>query len=103
MSSLSNMYVVEGFNSAKKDGIYLKKKKLYIIIAILIGLFIAGLIIVYISAKPSATDIAKKCPTTRAPVYTTALAHFPSTPPPIDLNKECSAAICQSPTKALGI
>lgn len=108
MSSLSNMYVEEPLGHKSSDGIYVKKRKLYIILAIVAVVFVAALVFVYSSAKGSSDDemTAKqklKCPPT-APTnptvsYSTALM---TTTPAFDLNKQCSAAICSNPMKALG-
>lgn len=107
MSSLSNMYVEEPLGHKSSDGIYVKKRKLYIILAIVAVVFVAALIFVYSSAKGSSDDetTAKqklKCPspaTNPTVSYTTALM---TTTPVFDLNKQCSAAICSNPMKALG-
>jgi len=100
MSSLSNMYVEE-FPSPKKDAILLKKRKLYIILAILAVVFVVALFIVYFSAKPSRDELVKMCPN-KSPVYSTALVPSAFTPPPFDANKQCSALVCENPVKALG-
>lgn len=95
------MYVEEPASGKSGDGIYVRKRKIYIILAIVTVVFLVALIFVYTSAKGSGSEEAvKKCPTSPQLAYTTALMTTP--PPPLDLNKECSAAICTNPYKALG-
>lgn len=96
------MYVEEPGSAKPGEGIYVRKRKLYIILAIVAAVFLVALIFVYMSAKGSSEEAAadKKCPTIPQLAYTTALMTTPA--PPLDLNKACSAAICGNPYKALG-
>lgn len=105
MSSLSNMYVEESPNKKTGDAIYIRKRKLYIILGIAVVGVLAALIFVYSSAKGSANnETAKKCVSTLSTaIYTTgSMPTALTTTPPFDLNKECSAAICANPYVALG-
>lgn len=105
MSSLSNMYMEEAHSSKKDDAFYVKKRKLYIGLVVLAVVFLAIIIIVYYSAKPSKDELNKNCPTQAQPAYSTAvmpqITPLP-TPAPFDTNKECGAAVCVNPYKALG-